>query len=65
VLTNPVNELGTLGVYTSTANLDKMEVYEVGACKQKGSNVEIYGSLAKCSQPFDTGYTAECQNCCQ
>ena len=27
----------------------------LGPCKQKGSDVELYGSLAKSSQPFDTG----------
>ena len=40
---NPVNRLGNSDVCTSTAKLDKREVYELGPCKQKGSNVEIYG----------------------
>ena len=41
-----MNGLGNSGVYTSTAKLDKTDVNEVGPCKQKGSDVEIYGSLA-------------------
>ena len=53
LLTNPVNGLGNSGVYILTAKLDKTEVYEVVPCKQKGKNVEIYGSLAKSSHPFD------------
>jgi hypothetical protein len=54
-----VNKLGNSGVSTSTAKLDKTDIYEVGPCKQNGSN----GSIAMSSQPLKTGCSDEYQNC--